>query len=47
MHNDEREIRDLVASWMAATKAGDIDSVLSLMADDVVFLVAGHPPGRL
>jgi ketosteroid isomerase-like protein len=26
------------------TKAGDIDTVLSLMAGDVVFLVAGQPP---
>jgi uncharacterized protein (TIGR02246 family) len=44
MHNDEREIRDLVATWMAATRAGDIDAVLNLMTDDVVFLVAGQPP---
>ena len=29
---------------MAATKAGDIDKVLSLMSDDVVFLVPGQPP---
>ena len=40
---DEREIRDLVARWMAATKAGDVDAVLGLMTDDVVFLVAGQP----
>jgi uncharacterized protein (TIGR02246 family) len=44
MESDEREIRDLVAIWMAATKAGDLDRVLSLMADDVVFLVPGHDP---
>jgi uncharacterized protein (TIGR02246 family) len=44
MQTDEREIRQLVATWMAATKAGDIDTVLSLMADDVVLLVTGHPP---
>jgi len=41
---DEQQIRDLVATWMAATEAGDVDKVLSLMADDVVFLVAGQPP---
>jgi uncharacterized protein (TIGR02246 family) len=41
---DEKEIRDLVSTWMDATKAGDIDAVLSLMTDDVVFLVAGRPP---
>jgi uncharacterized protein (TIGR02246 family) len=44
MDNDEREIRQLVATWMTATKAGDTVTVLGLMADDVVFLIAGHPP---
>lgn len=31
---------------MAASKAGDVEKVLSLMADDVVFLVPGRPPMR-
>jgi uncharacterized protein (TIGR02246 family) len=44
MQSDERAIRELVATWMTATKAGDTETVLSLMADDVVFLLAGHPP---
>ena len=44
MKSDEQEIRDLVKTWMKATKAGDTDTVLGLMADDVKFLVAGHPP---
>ena len=44
MQSDEQEIRHLVATWMAATKAGDIETVSSLMADDVVFLRPGHPP---
>lgn len=44
MRDDERQIRQVVATWMAATKAGDLDAVLSLMAEDVVFLRAGHPP---
>lgn len=43
---DEQQIRDLVATWMSASRAGDTDSVLSLMTDDVVFLVAGQPPMR-
>ena len=30
--------------WMAATKAGDIKTVLSLMAEDVVFFVPGQQP---
>jgi len=42
--NDEQQIRDLVATWMSATRDGDLDTVLSLMTDDVVFLVAGQPP---
>ncbi len=44
MSPDEQQIRDLVATWMSATGAGDIDKVLSLMADDVVFLVPGQSP---
>lgn len=46
MQTDEAQIRQLVAAWMAATKAGDVDTVLELMADDVVFLVPGRPPMR-
>jgi uncharacterized protein (TIGR02246 family) len=46
MQNDEQEIRQLVSTWMAASKAGDIETVLSLMADDVVFLVPGQPVMR-
>ena len=44
MSADEQEIRQLVATWMSATKAGDLATVLSLMTDDVVFLVAGQQP---
>jgi len=44
--SDEQLIRDLVARWFAASKAGDVDTVLSLMTDDVVFLVPGRPPMR-
>jgi uncharacterized protein (TIGR02246 family) len=44
MHPDEQAIRDLIALWHRATAAGDVDTVLDLMADDVVFLVAGQPP---
>ena len=44
MASDEQQIRELVATWMSATRAGDIDTVLSLMTDDVVFLVPGAPP---
>ena len=44
MQGDEQDIRDLVAQWMAATKAGDSETVLDLMTDDAVFLVPGQPP---
>ncbi len=41
---DEQEIRELVSAWMDATKAGEFEKVLSLMSDDVVFLMPGQPP---
>jgi uncharacterized protein (TIGR02246 family) len=44
MTDDERAIHDLVARWMQASQDGDIDTVLSLMADDVVFMVPGREP---
>lgn len=44
MHADEQAIRTLVAKWHNSTAAGDAESVLQLMAEDVVFLVAGQPP---
>jgi uncharacterized protein (TIGR02246 family) len=44
MSSDEKQIRDLVATWMSATKAGDLETVLSLMTEDVVFLVVGKEP---
>jgi uncharacterized protein (TIGR02246 family) len=43
MQSDEAQIRELVTTWMAASKAG-VDTVLSLMTDDVVFLMAGQAP---
>ena len=46
MQDDEQEIRQLVATWMSATQYGDVDTILDLMTEDVVFLVAGQPPMR-
>ena len=46
MTTDEQAIRDLVATWMDASMRGDLPTVLSLMAEDVVFLVAGQSPMR-
>jgi uncharacterized protein (TIGR02246 family) len=44
MSDDERAIREVMASWMAASSAGDGPKVLSLMSDDAVFLVPGREP---
>jgi uncharacterized protein (TIGR02246 family) len=44
MTDDERAIRDLVATWMKASEAGDVNAVLSLMADEVIFTVPGREP---
>ncbi len=43
-NTDERSIREVIATWMKATAAGDVETVLGLMADDAIFLVAGQPP---
>jgi uncharacterized protein (TIGR02246 family) len=44
MTSDEQAIRDVVAKWLQASRAGDTETVLSLMTDDVVFLVPGREP---
>ncbi len=44
MQNDEQAIRDLVDTWLAASKTGNLATVLNLMADDVIFMVPGKEP---
>ena len=44
MPNEEQAIRELVSQWLAASKAGDVEAVLGMMTDDVVFMVPGHEP---
>src|SRR6185436_7186397 len=46
MRNDEQEIRQLVDTWLSASKSGDVDTILSLMSDDAVFLVPARPAMR-
>src|SRR5215472_15665860 len=41
---DERAIRRVVDTWMEASQTGDAAIVLSLMTDDVVFMVPGREP---
>ncbi|MGN6386174.1 MAG: YybH family protein [Verrucomicrobiota bacterium] len=44
MQDDEQAIRKLVQNWLAASKNGDLKTILSLMSDDVVFMVPGREP---
>jgi uncharacterized protein (TIGR02246 family) len=44
MSEDELAIRHVVETWMTATQAGDIATVLDLMTDDVIFMVPGAEP---
>ena len=44
MNQDEEEIRRLIATWNERSSRGDVDGVLSLMTDDVVFSVVGRAP---
>lgn len=47
MMTDEDAIRELVETWMSASKAGDLATILDLMADDVLFMTAsGEPFGK-
>ena len=41
---DEQQILDVMDEWRRLTAAGDVDGLLSLVADDVVFLTPGNPP---
>jgi len=44
MTDDERAIRQVVDTWMAASQSGDLATILSLMTDDVIFMVPGEEP---
>lgn len=43
MNADEQAIRDLIGTWLRATREGNVEAVLDLMTPDVVFLVPGQP----
>jgi uncharacterized protein (TIGR02246 family) len=43
---DKKQIQEVINTWMRASAEGDLDTVLTLMAEDVVFLVPGQPPIR-
>jgi uncharacterized protein (TIGR02246 family) len=44
MGPDERAIREAHSTWIDAVNTGDLGRLLTLMADDVVFLNPGRPP---
>jgi uncharacterized protein (TIGR02246 family) len=44
--DDRQQIRDLISTWIEASSKNDLDTVLTLMAEDAVFLRPGQPPMR-
>jgi uncharacterized protein (TIGR02246 family) len=44
MSDDEIAIRDLVDTWMDASRRGDTATVLDLMTDDVLFMTPSREP---
>jgi uncharacterized protein (TIGR02246 family) len=44
MDPEERAIREVHSAWIDAVNAGDLACLLSLMADDAVFLNPGQSP---
>src|SRR5262245_31678985 len=42
--DDKQAIRESVNAWRAASKKGDLSTMLDLLADDVLFIVAGKEP---
>jgi uncharacterized protein (TIGR02246 family) len=44
MTSGEQAIREWLKQWLAASAAGDSGTMLNMLTDDVVFLVAGQPP---
>jgi len=42
MGSDERVIREVQTAWIDAVNAGDLERLLTLMTDDVVFLNPGR-----
>ena len=42
--DDERQIRKLIGSWIAASNARDLPALMDMMTDDVVFMTPGRAP---
>jgi uncharacterized protein (TIGR02246 family) len=41
---DEQAIRDFVDTWLKASESGDLATMLSLVADDVIFMTPDREP---
>jgi uncharacterized protein (TIGR02246 family) len=44
VQGEEQAIRQLVDTWLKASESGDVNTILTLMADDVIFMVPGREP---
>jgi len=44
MESAERAIHELHTAWIAAVNGGDLAGLLSMMAEDAVFLTPGQAP---
>jgi len=44
MDSAERAVRDHHAIWIAAVNSGDLDRLMAMMTDDVIFLHPGRAP---
>jgi uncharacterized protein (TIGR02246 family) len=42
--DDERQIRKLIDSWIAASNARNLPALVDMMTDDVVFMTPGRAP---
>lgn len=42
--SDEQAIRQMVDTWLEASKQGDVETLLNLMADDILFITPGREP---
>ena len=46
IEQDKQEIQNVITTWIKASAENDLDTVLSLIAEDVTFLLPGQPPMR-
>lgn len=44
MTDDEKAIRALIEKWVSASATSDVSAMLSLLANDMVFIIPGRPP---